>query len=108
MVQVGTPEEILQNPADDYVRAFFRGVDPTNVISAGDIVSDTQPPLSGIPRRAAPGCLERLNNLEREFGYVLDWNDIPRDCFNGFTARSYRCDTDTKRIEVPFSRMSSR
>jgi len=29
VVQVGTPEEILQNPADDYVRAFFRGVDPT-------------------------------------------------------------------------------
>jgi glycine betaine/proline transport system ATP-binding protein len=40
VVQVGTPEEILQNPADDYVRAFFRGVDPTNVISAGDIVRD--------------------------------------------------------------------
>jgi glycine betaine/proline transport system ATP-binding protein len=39
VVQVGTPEEILQNPADDYVRAFFRGVDPTNVISAGEIVN---------------------------------------------------------------------
>lgn len=25
IVQVGSPEEILQNPADDYVRAFFRG-----------------------------------------------------------------------------------
>ncbi|MBB1078288.1 ATP-binding cassette domain-containing protein, partial [Rhodoferax sp. 4810] len=43
VVQVGTPEEILQNPADDYVRAFFRGVDPTGVITAGDIVRDTQP-----------------------------------------------------------------
>jgi glycine betaine/proline transport system ATP-binding protein len=45
VVQVGTPEDILQNPADDYVRAFFRGVDPTNVISAGDIVRDTYPTL---------------------------------------------------------------
>ena len=42
VVQVGTPEEILQNPADDYVRAFFRGVDPTNILTAGDIATDTQ------------------------------------------------------------------
>ncbi|MEJ2698652.1 MAG: glycine betaine/L-proline ABC transporter ATP-binding protein, partial [Desulfuromonadales bacterium] len=37
VVQVGTPEDILQNPADDYVRAFFRGVDPTSILSVGDI-----------------------------------------------------------------------
>ena len=73
VVQVGTPEEILQNPADDYVRAFFRGVDPTGVISAGDIVKDTQPTViwhrpEGSPR----ATLEMLNNLDREFAYVLD------------------------------------
>lgn len=73
VVQVGTPEEILQNPANDYVRAFFRGVDPTGVISAGDIVRDTQPTviwhrLEGSPR----ATLEMLNNRDREFGYVLD------------------------------------
>ena len=45
VVQVGKPEEILQNPANDYVRAFFRGVDPTNVISAGDIARDTFPTI---------------------------------------------------------------
>lgn len=27
VVQVGTPDEILNNPANDYVRTFFRGVD---------------------------------------------------------------------------------
>jgi glycine betaine/proline transport system ATP-binding protein len=35
VVQVGTPEDILQNPADDYVRAFFSGVDPTNIFTVG-------------------------------------------------------------------------
>jgi glycine betaine/proline transport system ATP-binding protein len=50
VVQVGPPEEILQNPADDYVRAFFRGVDPTNVISAGDIVRDTHPTIVKIQK----------------------------------------------------------
>ncbi|SHO52706.1 glycine betaine/L-proline ABC transporter ATP-binding protein ProV [Desulfopila aestuarii] len=73
VVQVGTPEEILQNPADDYVRAFFRGVDPTGVISAGDIVRDNQPTV--IWHTAETGIrmtLEMLNNRDMEFGYVID------------------------------------
>ncbi|MDC0253426.1 glycine betaine/L-proline ABC transporter ATP-binding protein [Bacteriovoracales bacterium] len=36
VVQVGTPKEILLNPVDDYVEAFFRGVDSTGVITAKD------------------------------------------------------------------------
>jgi glycine betaine/proline transport system ATP-binding protein len=27
IVQIGTPYEILRDPADDYVRSFFRNVD---------------------------------------------------------------------------------
>jgi len=73
IVQVGTPEEILQNPADDYVRAFFRGVDPTGVISAGDIVRDTMPTVIWhTPEGSTRATLEMLNNLDREFAYVLD------------------------------------
>lgn len=73
VVQVGSPEEILQNPADDYVRAFFRGVDPTGVISAGDIVRDNQPTVIWHTPQGSPrATLERLNNLDREYGYVLD------------------------------------
>lgn len=73
VVQVGTPEDILQNPANDYVRAFFRGVDPTGVITAGDIASQTQTTIvwhteAGSPRAA----LERLSSQDREFAYVLD------------------------------------
>lgn len=73
VVQVGTPEDILQNPADDYVRAFFRGVDPTGVISAGDIVHDNQPTIIWHTPQGSPrATLERLNNLDREYAYVLD------------------------------------
>ncbi len=73
VVQVGTPEEILQNPADDYVRAFFRGVDPTGVISAGDIVRDTQPTVIWHTPKGSPrATLEMLNNRDREYAYVLD------------------------------------
>jgi glycine betaine/proline transport system ATP-binding protein len=47
--QVGAPAEIIENPADDYVRAFFRDVQPGRLFTAGDIAiegdsdSDIQP-----------------------------------------------------------------
>ncbi|WP_027857679.1 glycine betaine/L-proline ABC transporter ATP-binding protein ProV [Marinobacterium jannaschii] len=37
VVQIGTPEEILRNPADDYVETFFKGVDVSKILKAGDI-----------------------------------------------------------------------
>ena len=73
VVQVGSPEEILQNPANDYVRAFFRGVDPTGVIAAGDIARDTQPTVIWHTPEGSPrATLEMLNNRDMEFAYVLD------------------------------------
>ncbi len=72
VVQVGTPEDILQNPADDYVRAFFRGVDPTNVISAGDIVRDTYPTLIKTKVGSLRATQELLSGSEHDHCYVLD------------------------------------
>jgi glycine betaine/proline transport system ATP-binding protein len=72
VVQVGTPEDILQNPADDYVRAFFRGVDPTNVISAGDIVRDTYPTVIKTKVGSLRATHELLSGSERDHCYVLD------------------------------------
>ncbi|XKH59588.1 glycine betaine/L-proline ABC transporter ATP-binding protein [Halomonas sediminis] len=34
IVQIGTPEEILTRPADDYVRRFIEGVDRSRILSA--------------------------------------------------------------------------
>ena len=74
VVQVGTPEDILQNPADDYVRAFFRGVDPTNILTAGDIASDTQVTIVVTEGNSPRAALQRLIKNDRDFGYVLDSN----------------------------------
>jgi len=38
VVQVGTPEEILTNPANDYVKAFVQNVDRTKIITANAIM----------------------------------------------------------------------
>ncbi len=72
IVQVGTPDEILQNPANDYVQAFFRGVDPTSILVAGDIARETQTTVINFPGKGPRAALQRLISHDREFGYVLD------------------------------------
>lgn len=72
VVQVGNPEEILQNPADDYVRAFFRGVDPTNILSAGDIATATQVTIPITDGKNPRAGLQRLIKNDRDYAYVLD------------------------------------
>jgi glycine betaine/proline transport system ATP-binding protein len=39
IIQVGTPHQILDDPADDYVRSFFRGVNVSSVLSAAHVAS---------------------------------------------------------------------
>lgn len=38
IVQIGTPEEILTNPADDYVAEFVQDVDRSKVLTAGTVM----------------------------------------------------------------------
>lgn len=75
VVQVGTPDEILKNPADDYVRAFFRDVDVSNVLTAGDIATKHQ--VTIIEKETSGGvrsAIKRLSDYDRDWGYVLGKN----------------------------------
>ncbi|MES9815857.1 MAG: betaine/proline/choline family ABC transporter ATP-binding protein [Candidatus Thiodiazotropha sp.] len=47
--QIGTPAEIIDNPADEYVRAFFRDVQPGRLFTAGDIARPDEVPSAGEP-----------------------------------------------------------
>ncbi len=38
IVQIGTPEEILREPATEYVERFVENVDMTKILSAGDVM----------------------------------------------------------------------
>ena len=71
VVQVGTAEEILRNPANDYVRSFFRGVDATSILSAADIARRTQINIIDHAGMGVRSALERLRSHDREFGYVV-------------------------------------
>ncbi|MBK1731861.1 glycine betaine/L-proline ABC transporter ATP-binding protein ProV [Thiococcus pfennigii] len=72
IVQIGTPEEIVTRPANDYVRSFFYGVDVSKVFNAGDIAADdvlTVFERTGVNLRAA---LAQLRDRGRTLGVVID------------------------------------
>ncbi|MEH6578451.1 MAG: glycine betaine/L-proline ABC transporter ATP-binding protein ProV [Amphritea sp.] len=68
VVQIGTPEEIMRNPADEYVETFFKGVDVSKILKAGDVACPEN------------GCTIRINGTvqpfessdNHQFGYLID------------------------------------
>ncbi|KAA9002473.1 glycine betaine/L-proline ABC transporter ATP-binding protein ProV [Affinibrenneria salicis] len=73
VIQVGTPDEILNNPANDYVKTFFRGVDISQVFSAKDIAK--RRPVTLIRKTPGVGprsALKLLQDEDRDYGYVLE------------------------------------
>ncbi len=100
VVQVGTPEEILQNPADDYVRAFFRGVDPTNILTAGDIASDTQVTIPITDGRSPRAALQRLIKNDRDYGYVVDSDRIFKGIVSTDSLRNL-LDQEVRELTIP-------
>ena len=71
VVQVGTPEEILRKPADDYVRNFVRGVDAAAVFKAVDIARQTQAVVDEHPNKGARAALRMLEDQDRDWAYVV-------------------------------------
>ncbi|MDY0249232.1 MAG: glycine betaine/L-proline ABC transporter ATP-binding protein ProV [Pseudomonas sp.] len=71
VVQVGTPDDILKNPADDYVRSFFRNVDVTTILSAKDIASKQHATVIDREGFGPTAAIELLRQNDRDYGYVL-------------------------------------
>ncbi len=67
IVQIGTTEEILQEPADDYVRAFVQDVDRSRVLTAGAVMEE---PVGVILQREGPSAALREMRL-RQTGSLL-------------------------------------
>ncbi|MFB4203180.1 Glycine betaine/choline transport system ATP-binding protein OusV [wastewater metagenome] len=72
VVQVGTPEEIVSNPANDYVRSFFYGVDVSQVYTAGDIANRKQVTVIERPGMSVNAALERMRQHDRDVAVVID------------------------------------
>ena len=74
VIQVGTPDEIVTQPANDYVRSFFRNVDVTQVFKAGDIARKTQVTIIDRQGVSAAAALERMQSFDREYAIVVGRN----------------------------------
>ena len=71
VVQVGTPDEIVSKPANDYVRSFFRNVDVSQVLKAGDIARKTR--LTIIDRQGVSeaAALEQMEKSGHDIAIVV-------------------------------------
>jgi len=75
VVQVGTSDDILQRPADEYVKAFFNGVDTNKYLTAKDVAQKEQVTIFDRPDDPANGfsaALERMRIYDRVYAFVLD------------------------------------
>jgi glycine betaine/proline transport system ATP-binding protein len=74
IVQIGTPDEILRNPSDEYVRAFFKGVDVNKYLVAKDVASSDETLViqAGTDAHAdMHAAIARLRASQRMYAFVL-------------------------------------
>ncbi|WP_042149163.1 glycine betaine/L-proline ABC transporter ATP-binding protein [Paucisalibacillus sp. EB02] len=70
IVQIGTPEEILMNPANDYVERFVEDVDRSKVLTAGHIMK--RPETINIEKHGPRVALERMKEAGISSILVVD------------------------------------
>lgn len=70
VVQTGTPEEILTQPADDYVKAFVQNVDRTKIITAQAIMRKA--PTVQIPKDGPTVAIRNMEKVGVSTTYVVD------------------------------------
>ena len=73
VIQVGTPDEILRSPANDYVRSFIKGVDAAAVFKAADIARQALTIVSEHSDRGCRAALRLIEDADRgDCAYVLN------------------------------------
>ncbi|MEW9096980.1 MAG: glycine betaine/L-proline ABC transporter ATP-binding protein [Clostridiaceae bacterium] len=70
IVQVGTPEEIMTNPADEYVRKFVEDVDRSKVFSAKHVMK--RPETIDIEKHGPRVALQRMKQAGISSIYVVN------------------------------------
>lgn len=70
IVQIGTPEEILSQPADDYVEKFIEGVDRSQVYTAANVMIRAN--TVNIDRDGPRLATRRMRDNEISSLYVVD------------------------------------
>ncbi|EMQ98709.1 glycine betaine/L-proline ABC transporter ATPase subunit [Paeniglutamicibacter gangotriensis Lz1y] len=72
IVQIGTPDEILTSPADEYVSSFVRDVDRTRVLTAGGVMQNPRAVVS--ISGGARAALLTMREQQTSGAFVIDRN----------------------------------
>lgn len=79
IVQIGTPEEILTEPADDYVKAFVENVDRSNIVTASSVMFKN-PARVNLEKDGPAIALRRMRDVGVNHLPVVDKDNV----FRGF------------------------
>jgi glycine betaine/proline transport system ATP-binding protein len=92
IVQAGTGEDILLNPANDYVAEFVKHMNPLNVLRGNSVMK----PASALPRRNGAVLLDPEGHVQ----VALDPQDRPVGCIlDGRRGSLTSCNADTGEVE---------
>src|SRR3546814_13993751 len=69
-VQVGTAQQIVGSPADDYVAAFTQDIDRARVFTGHSVVAEAH--ALDLATDTPASAMERMARLERDALHVLD------------------------------------
>ena len=72
--QIGTPEEILSDPADEYVKAFVQNVDKMKVISAGSVKHNCS--VLNYIKDGPKAALHLMEKQGKSYAYLVDSDRI--------------------------------
>lgn len=70
--QIGTPEEIINEPANDYVRSFFKGVDVTSVLSASHIVKKVHTTIVNKESTGIKSAIQYIGDFDEDYAYFVE------------------------------------
>ena len=74
LVQVGTAQEIVDHPADDYVSAFVADIDRGKVFTAQSVAQE--PVFLQLGTDTAETAVQNMEDVQRNALYVMDGKDI--------------------------------
>jgi glycine betaine/proline transport system ATP-binding protein len=72
IIQIGTGEDILNNPADEYVAKFVAGVNMAKILTAEGVMNRPEPVV--LDNSTPEAALRRMIKYKKSFAFVTDKN----------------------------------
>lgn len=74
--QIGTPEEIINNPANDYIKAFIQGVDVTSILNASHIARKSNITILKREGVGIKSALKYIKDYDKDFAYLIGKDNL--------------------------------